>query len=204
MKLFWSATSPFVRKVLVCAIERGVRDRLELVPVTVNPVGGPNPVSTHNPAGKIPCLLTDEGTAIFDSRVIVEHLDTLPGGPPLVPREPTMRMRALTLQSLADELTDAAVLLRYETFLRPEPLRWPEWIAGQRGKVQASLDQLERFFLAHLEAHFDVGAIATACALGYLDFRFPEEDWRASRPALARWQVQASTRPSLRETVPKG
>ncbi len=202
MKLFYSPTSPFVRKVLVVAIERGLRDRLELVAVQVSPLEKASPVVRHNPAGKIPTLLLEDGSTLCDSRVIVEYLDALPGGPSLLPVEPARRWRALTLQSRADALTDAAVLLRYETSLRPEGLRWPAFIEGQWAKVDATLDELERGWLAHLEAHLDVGAIAVACALGYLDFRFADRAWRATRPGLAAWLARFAERPSLVATRP--
>ena len=202
MKIFYSPASPFVRKTLVLAMERGIREQIECVSSTLSPVAPDQAIAVHNPSGKIPTLVLDDGTALYDSRVIVEYLDSLPGGPRLIPSEPAARWRALVLQSLADELTDAAVLLRYETFLRPEALRWPAWITGQWTKIHASLDALERDHLGQLERVLDVGAVAVACARGYLDFRFPEVDWRGARPGLAAWYAGFSERPSMTATRP--
>lgn len=202
MKLFFSPASPFVRKVLVVAAERGLRDRVEIVEAQVSPVNLDRAVRAHNPTGKIPTLLLDDGTALYDSRVIVEYLDGLGDGPGLIPREEPARSRALVVQSLADEMTDAAVLLRYETFLRPEALRWPEWILGQRDKIHGSLDELERNTMDAL-TRFDIGAIAVACGLGYLDFRFAEEKWREGRPRLSAWFEVIGQRPSLAQSAPR-
>ncbi|MFN6956562.1 MAG: glutathione S-transferase C-terminal domain-containing protein, partial [Acetobacteraceae bacterium] len=133
--------------------------------------------------------------------VIVEYLDGLPGGPRLIPEGGAARLRALTLQALADGLCDAAVALRYETAVRPEALRWPEWSAGQTTKVVASLDTLERAWLSHLASTLDIGVIATACALGYLDYRFAALGWREGRPGLAAWYQGFAARPSMQATA---
>jgi len=202
MKLFFSPASPFVRKVLVLAHERGIRDQIECVPVVISPITTGGAVASHNPSGNIPTLALADGSALYDSRVIVEYLDGLPGGPSLLPAAGPARYATLRLQSLADELTDAAVLLRYETFLRPPALRWPEWIDGQWRKVRASLDVLEHAHLPELEGRLDLGTIAVGCALGYLELRFPDEDWRASRPGLAAWYAGFSERPSMVATRP--
>lgn len=201
LKLFHSPASPFVRKVLVAARERGLADRIELVPTGVTPVKRDEAIATHNPLGKIPTLVLEDGTAVFDSRVIVEYLDGLPGGPRLIPEGGAARLRTLTLQALADGLCDAAVALRYETAVRPEALRWPEWSASQTTKVVASLDALERDWLAHLASTLDIGAIATACALGYLDYRFASLGWREGRPGLAAWYQGFAARPSMQATA---
>ena len=202
MKLFYSPASPFVRKVLVLASERGLRNQITLVDCAVSPIAIDPSVRAHNPTGKIPTLLLGDGTALYDSRVIVDYLDTLPGGPSLLPVSGPGRLQALVTQSLADEMIDAAVLMRYETFLRPEALRWPEWIEGQRTKIRASLDVLEQG-AERLAQTFDLGAIAAACAIGYLELRFPEEPWRASRPRLSGWYQEILTRPSLAQTMPR-
>ena len=200
MKLFYGAISPFVRKVLVVAHERGIAGRIELVNAQPSPIARDTSITAHNPSGKIPTLLLADGTALYDSRVIVEYLDSLPGGPRLIPDGPA-RWLTLTLQSLADEMTDALVLLRYETALRPAPQRWPEWVAGQWDKINASLDVIERQWLAQLQRGVDVGAIAVATSLGYLELRFPEAAWRATRPGLARWYEAFAERPSMKETA---
>lgn len=202
LKLFHSPASPFVRKVLVAARERGLADRIEIVPTGVTPVKRDEAIAVHNPLGKIPTLVLEDGTAVFDSRVIVEVLDGLPGGPRLIPEAGAARLKALTLQALADGLCDAAVALRYETAVRPEALRWPEWSASQTTKVVASLDALERDWLRHLASTLDIGVVATACALGYLDYRFASLGWREGRPGLAAWYQGFAVRPSMQATTP--
>jgi glutathione S-transferase len=201
MRLFHSPASPFVRKVLVAARERGIEDRIEVVPTGVTPVNRDAAIAAHNPLGKIPTLVLEDGTAVFDSRVIVEYLDGLPGGARLIPEGGPARLKALTLQALADGLCDAAVALRYETAVRPEALRWPDWSASQTMKVVASLDALERDWAGHLATTLDIGAVAAACALGYLDYRFASLGWREGRPALAAWQAEFAKRPSMQATA---
>jgi glutathione S-transferase len=154
-----------------------------------------------NPLGKVPCLVPAEGDALYDSRVICEYLDGLHDGPRLFPIAGPQRWVALRRQALADGIMDAAVLARYETFLRPEERRWPAWIDGQLDKVTRGLDRLENE-AGQLEARVDVGAIATACALGYLDFRFADLDWRRSRPGLAAWFTAFAARESMLRTLP--
>lgn len=201
MKLFNADASPFARKVRVAAHETGLADRLELVTTTASPVDRNMTIAEHNPTGRIPTLVDDDGTAIFDSRVICERLDLLHAGEPLIPREANARIETLTLNALADGLMETTVLLRYETALRPEALRWSAWIDGARGKIDASLDRLQSDWLEHLKNRLDLGVIAAACALGYLDFRFADIDWRASRSGLAAWYKDFEERPSMRATA---
>lgn len=189
---------------MVVAHETGLVDRIEPIPSAASPVDRNMAIAEHNPAGRVPTLIADDGRAIFDSRVICEHLDNLQDGAPLIPREPADRIRTLTLNALADGLLEAGVLTRYETVMRPQELRWHAWIDGQRGKIEASLDSLDGHWIAHLESRLDLGVIAGACALGWLDFRFADIiDWRASRPRLAAWYEGFSARPSMTATVPK-
>jgi glutathione S-transferase len=158
-------------------------------------------LSAANPLGKIPTLLLDDGTALYDSRVITAYLDEVSGGRLLPPSGPA-RWQALKLEATADGLTEAALLARYERALRPAGLRWPEWDAGQVEKVQRALDALEQ---TDLDAGaVTIGAVATACAVGYLDFRFPELSWRPSHPKLSAFETAFSTRPSMQKTQPKG
>jgi glutathione S-transferase len=187
--------------VLVAARERGIEDRIEVVPTGVTPVNRDAAIAAHNPLGKIPTLVLEDGTGVFDSRVIVEVLDNLPGGARLIPEGGAARLKALTLQALADGLCDAAVALRYETAVRPEALRWPEWSASQTTKVVASLDALERDWVPHLTSTLDIGVVATACALGYLDFRFASLGWREGRAGLAAWHAGFAARPSMQATA---
>ena len=200
MKLFVSGASPFVRKVMVCADEIGLSGQIEIADVATSPVAQHPDVVAANPLGKIPTLVLDDGTALYDSRVIAAYLDEVSGGRLLPPSGPA-RWQALKLEATADGLTEAALLARYERALRPAELRWPDWDRGQMAKVEQALDALES---AGLDAGtVTVGAVATACAVGYLDFRFPELAWRASHPKLSAFETAFSARPSMRKTQPK-
>ncbi|HRJ68098.1 MAG TPA: glutathione S-transferase [Beijerinckiaceae bacterium] len=202
MKLFYSAASPFARKVWAQALENGLGDRLTVVPAAVSPVSRDKSIVDVNPSGKIPTLVTEEGEAVYDSRVICEYLDSIASGAKMFPAG-RGRWKALVLQSLADEALDAALLARYETVLRPEHLRWPEWRAGQMDKITSSFDTLEQNWTGYLAGHVDIGVIAAGCLCGYLDFRFPDYDWRKDHPKVAAWYESFSTRPSMVATAPK-
>ena len=200
MKIFYSATSPYVRKCLVAAHELGLRDRIELVPAAPHPVNRDQTVVARNPLGKIPTLITDDGAILYDSRVVCEYLNMVAGGP-LFPGAASARFTVLAEQSLADGVLDAAVLVRYETFTRPESLRWPEWIAGQTEKVTSGLAEIERR-AAGFVARIDIGMISIGCALGYLDLRMGELEWRETHPAAAAWFEKFGARESMRATRP--
>ena len=202
MKLHHHVTSPYVRKVMAVAIETGLEARLEPVTAMMTPVKPDADLARDNPLGKVPCLVTDEGVALFDSRVICEYLDSLHDGPKMFPPAGPARWSALRRQAQGDGIMDAAVLTRYETFLRPEERRWPEWIEGQKLKFRRALDSLEAEADAFGEA-VDIGTITIGCALGYLDFRYQDENWRAARPRLAAWVERLSKRPSMVRTVPQ-
>lgn len=201
MKLYLSRMSPFVRKVVVAAAETGLLDRIQIAEVTVSPVTANAEVNRDNPLGKIPCLVTDDGMALYDSPVICEYLDGLHAGSKLFPAAGPERWTALRRQALADGLLDAAILARYEVALRPEERRWPEWIQGQKSKVARALDALEAE-ADRLGDRVDIGTIAIGCALGYLDFRFPEDNWRQGRPRLAAWYARFAERPSMQQSRP--
>jgi glutathione S-transferase len=201
MKLHHSVTSPFVRKVMAVAIETGLDGRLELVTPTMTPIEPDADLVTDNPLGKVPCLVTAEGGALYDSRVICEYLDSLHDGPKMFPPAGRARWTALRRQAEGDGIMDAGVLGRYETFLRPQERRWPEWLEGQKGKFRRALDSLEG------EAEdcgdtVDIGTIAIGCALGYLDFRYGDEGWRATRPRLATWFERFAARRAIATTAP--
>ena len=200
MKIFHAAASPFVRKCLVAADELGLRDRIELVPAAAHPINRDATVVAQNPLGKIPTLVCDDGSVLFDSRVICEYLNGLGDGH-LIPRRGDARFRVLTEQSLADGVMDAAVLTRYETFARPETLRWSDWITGQLAKVGSGLDALEAR-AASFGDRIDLGTIAFGCALGYLDFRFASLGWRDTRPNAAAWFEWFAGRDSMVATRP--
>ncbi len=199
MQLYFNPASPFVRKVRVAAHELGLSGRIELTSVTLSPVSPHDGVRSSNPLGKIPALITDDGMVLYDSPVICEYLDALAGGNRLFPAAGAARWTALRRQALADGIMDAAVLTRYEQAVRPKELRWEAWVGGQLLKVRTALDALEH---ENLEGVFDIGTIAVACALGYLDLRFAAESWRTGRPRLAAWLGAFSERPSLAATVP--
>lgn len=202
MKLIHSPASPFVRKVRVLAIECGLDRNIELKPVTVSPVN-PNPeVARENPLVKVPALVLDDGTALYDSCVICEYLDTLHSGTKYFPSG-AMRWTALRQQALCDGVMDSAVLCRMEGALRPPEKQWDAWRSGQLYKISNALAALERE-TASLAGELTIGGIAAGCALGYLDFRIPELDWRARHPPLAAWFATFAKRPSMQQTVPAG
>jgi glutathione S-transferase len=201
MQLHYNVASPFVRKVMAVAIETGLAERIELVKRLPSPVAPVAELNADNPLGKVPCLLTDDGVALYDSRVICEHLDSLHYGPKMFPPAGAARWTALRRQALGDGIMDAAVLTRYETFTRPEEARWDAWIDSQKQKFRRGLDALEAEGMT-LDV-VDIGTLAIACALGYLDFRFADENWRARRPRLAAWFEQFAQRPSIATTGPQ-
>ncbi len=200
MKIFYSAASPFVRKCLVAAEELGLRSRIDLIPAAAHPVNRDAAVVAHNPLGKIPTLITDDGAVLYDSRVICDYLNALGNGQ-LVPHDGPARWNVLVIQSLADGIMDASVLARYETAARPEPLRWSDWLEGQLAKVTSGLDALEAGVGAFGE-RVDLGTIAVGCALGYLDFRFASLGWRQTRPNTAAWFERFGARKSMVATRP--
>lgn len=201
MQLIHAAASPFARKVRVLALETGLAPRIEAIDTAVLPVTLNERVNALNPLGKVPVLLTDDGEALYDSRVICEYLDSLHDRPRLFPTEPAARWRTLRLTALADGLMEAALLVRYERAVRPAERQWDDWAEGQLGKVRRALAELERQ-AGQLQGPLDVAQIAVACALGYLDFRFAELDWRSACPALATFQAGFAARDSMRETAP--
>lgn len=198
MKLFYTPTSPFVRKVRVLAHELGIALETELLrpsPMTPDPV-----LSKQNPLSKIPALVLDDGTTLYDSVVICEYLDSLAGGR-LIPAQGPERWRVLRIQALADGILDAGILVFYERSQRPPELHWESWIGGQTAKVNQGLDALERE-VAGFAAEVDLGQIACGAMLGWLDLRAPAGDFRAGRPALAAWYAGFLARPSMQATLP--
>ena len=197
MKLRFSSTSPYVRKVCVVALEAGID--LELVPTSA--WAPDTDLPKDNPLGKLPALITDGGEAIYDSPVICEYLDAQHSGRKLIPVAGGERWRHLCLQALADGILDAALALRIEGSMRPEDKRWPYWVERQTAAVLRGLDELEQE-CGVWGAEFLIGQIAVAAALDYLDFR-RTTDWRVGRPSLAAWHAGVASRPSLVATQPK-
>lgn len=203
MKLLYSPASPYVRKVMVCAIETGLAGRIEKQPETVLPVKPNEAVARANPLIKVPSLTTDDGMVLYDSPVICEYIDGLHSGTKLFPAAGAVRWTALRLQALGDGILDAAILVRYEGAVRPEEKRWSDWIDGQMRKVRGALDSLEAD-IGVLSGPLTIGQITIGCALGYLDFRFASENWRAKRPRLDAWCADLGKRKSMQETMPQG
>jgi glutathione S-transferase len=201
MKIFHSPLSPYVRKCMVVALELGLADRIEIVAGAANPITRDQSIVAKNPLGKVPTLLTDDGVALYDSRVICEYLNDLGHGK-LLPATGPARWQILTEQSMGDGILDAALLARYENAMRPEALRWTEWTNGQLEKVHSGLAMIDAHAASWGDA-FDLGKITLACALGYLDFRFPNIDWRKQYPKAALWFAKFNGRASMQATIPK-
>lgn len=199
IELFYAPTSPYVRKVMACAIELGLADHITRLPSAAHPLKRDERIAAFNPLAKVPAAKLADGTLLFDSRVICEYLDDVGQGA-LFPRGPE-RWQVLTEQALGDGLLDAALLARYENTCRSDAQRSPDWINGQMTKIAAALDQMEST-VAVFGTRISIGSLTIACALGYLDFRFASFDWRSARPALANLFETMSMRPSLRETFP--
>lgn len=201
MKLLSSPASPFVRKVRIAAGMKGVSDRIETVPADTNK--GDDNLNGFNPLGKIPCLVTDDGVALYDSPVICEYLDTLAPSPALFPKGGAERFGVLTRGAMADGILDAAVLLVYEKRFRPEAMQVAAWVDRQQSKIDRSLALLESEPPAWSKSP-DYGHLTLACALGYLDFRH-EGKWRARHPKLVAWLERFSAAvPDFGKTMPVG
>ena len=178
-----SPASPFVRKVRIAASVLGLADKIEVRETDLNSPA--DSIRVQNPVGKIPALILEDGTAYYDSRVILEYLDHLAGGGRIIPREPKARFAALRLQALCDGILDASLLLVYEGRYRPAEMKVQSWVDLQAGKVARGLAALEAAPPA-LDPVPDVGQIALACLLGYRDLRFGGS-WRADHPRLVAW-----------------
>jgi glutathione S-transferase len=203
MKLMYAPQSPFARKVRVAAIELGLGGRIELEYAEVVP-GRKNAAYGDgiNPLRKVPALITDDGTVLVDSTVICEYLDALAGGGRLVPPSGPERWRVLAAHAVAQGMTDALILVRYETWLRPEPLRWADWTDDQWDKLWTGA----RWFneqVATFGKDPDLAQIGLACCFGYVEFRYADSGWRRRFPELAIWYDGISRRPSFIATVPR-
>lgn len=197
MKLFYSPASPFVRKVMACAIARGLDQRIEKLPT--NPHQSPADLLAANPLSKVPGLVTDEGIGLFDSPVICEYLDSREGGMPLFPHTAAARWVALKHQAMGDGIMDAAVARRQDG-LRPVEAARTALMARNKAAIDRTLAALEAD-VPHRT--LDIGTIGIGCALGYLDFRFPHEPWRDACPKLAAWFAVFSQEPCMAMTAPR-
>jgi glutathione S-transferase len=197
VKLCFSPTSPYVRKVWACAISRGIAAQMELVPTNGN-ASLPEFVAI-NPLSKVPALITEDGVALFDSPVICEYLDSIGDALPMLPAHGAARWRALKFQAMGDGILDASVPRRGE-MQKPQDDGRVAWIARQVAAVDRTLDALEADPPHRI---VDIGSIAIACALGYLDFRFAVQPWRQMRPKLSAWFEAFAQNPAIADTVPK-
>ena len=199
MELHTNPASPFCRKVDVVLRETGQRGDVADVAVAGHPTDTGNMPVGINPMGKIPVLVRDDGPAIFDSRVICRFLDDRAG----TGLFPEGAWDVLTLEAIGDGMCDAAVLMVYEGRSRPEDKRHIPWIDGQWVKIARALDTLEAQWMSRLQGPLNIGQIAVACALSYLDLRHEDRNWRVGHEKLAAWHAAFSERPSMRETVPQ-
>lgn len=198
MKLFYSATSPYVRKVMACAIIRGLDGRIEKLATA--PAELPADLLAASPLSKVPTLVTDDGVSLFGSQLICEYLDNLGDALPLFPPAGAARWRALKFQSLGDGILDAAVPCRGEMG-KPQEAARDATIARYKALMARTVDTLEA---DPPHRHVDIGSITVACALGYLDFRYAADAWRSGHPKLAAWYESFSKNKGIAETVPPG
>jgi glutathione S-transferase len=198
MKLAYSPNSPYVRKCVASAIARGIDGKMELWTIpTTDPA-----LAAVNPLSKVPTLILDDGTRLYDSPVICEYLDSIGDAPKLFPPSGPARWKALQQEALGDGILDATQPRRREVAL-PQDEGRKEYIATQQGKVTRALDVLEKD-ADSLGLLTTIGEITIGCALGYLDFRYPHEPWRPGHPKLEAWYAKVSALPPLAKTVPPG
>jgi glutathione S-transferase len=200
VKLLHGKVSPFVRKVMICIIEKGLEGRVDVVPTVVGQGKINDELLRINPTGKIPTLITDGGEAIYDSLVICDHLDGIVAEPRFLPQPAPERTAALTMNAAADGLLVAGVLAMLERG-KPVERQWPEFEAAQWAKVRQCLAVLDSQ-RARRSAAFDIGTVGALCALGWLDARAPHVAWRSEHPALAAWNDTLALRDSLARTAP--
>ncbi|MEO0370635.1 MAG: glutathione S-transferase [Pseudomonadota bacterium] len=200
MKLIGAIPSPFVRKVRVLIQETGQDDDVEVVFIMPTPVSPDDQAMAANPTGKIPSLIREDGPSLYDSRVITRYLDArVEGG-----MYPDARLwETLTLEATADAIMDAGVLMVYEHRVRPEEMVFDGWVDAQWGKIERAVAAINERWMSHLHGPMDMSHIAVGCALGYLDFRQPDRDWRSNAPELAAWFAEFGARPSMQASKPE-
>ena len=200
MKLIYSGLSPFARKVSVVLRETGLIDDTTLVEVSTTPVNSADEAVAANPSGKIPSLVLEDGSSVYDSRIICRYLNDR-AGTDLYPNVEIWKI--LTLEATADAIMDAAVLMTYERRIRPEDMVYEPWVEAQWAKAERSINAVAADWGDFLEGPLNIGQIGIACALGYVDFRHADRDWRSANPALAEWFAAFSTRPAMEATRPE-
>jgi glutathione S-transferase len=200
MKLYHSPTSPYVRKVMVLLHETGQTDDVALEPSQTSPMAPAAGLSAKNPLMKIPALERGDGATLYDSRVICAFLDDRAQAG--LYGKGARRFEILTLEATGDGILDAALALTYENRLRPEGKRWEDWAEAQWRKIASACAALDTRWMSHLNGPLDMGQIAVACALGYVDFRHDARNWRKGCDALQAWYGRFAERPSMRATVP--
>ena len=201
MELIHAAASPFVRMVTVTAHEVGLIDQIKIVDTATSPLKTSQEAGSANPLGRIPALIRPEGGALYDSRVICRYLNDRAGGS-LYPE--ARQWEVLTLEATGQGIADSAVSMIYEVRMKAEGSQSDDWIEAQWGKVSGALDAIEARWMSHLHGPLDIGQIAVACALGYVDLRHDARRWRDHRPSLAAWFEKFSERPSMQATQPEG
>lgn len=200
LQLVHAPASPFVRKVRVLLHESGQADDVELLPVVTTAVNVADQARAANPTGKIPALIRPDGPAIYDSRVITRYLDARADGG----FYPDARIwEVLTLEATADAIMESAVLVVYENRLRPPEHRSEDWIDAQWGKVAHAVKAVNDRWMSHLSGPVDMSQIAIGCALGYLDFRHDDRNWRKGNDALDDWFAVFNERDSMKATMPE-
>jgi len=202
MKLIGSDTSPYVRKVRIVMAEKKIDCQYE----TEDVWSPQSRIRELNPLGKVPCLIMDDGGAVFDSRVIVEYLDNLTPVHRLIPPTGRARVEVKCWEALADGLLDAALLVRLENTQREEGHRSTKWMARQMEKVESALAAMSRGLGDNAwscDNKYTLADIALGCALGYLDFRYPQLGWRVQHPNLAKHAEKLFARPSFADTMPR-
>lgn len=198
LQLYWSSRSPFVRKVMVCAHERGLADRIERIPTVVALTRTDRELLPRNPLGRIPTLVLPDGGVLFDSAVICEYLDGLGDAPRLVPQSGPARIDALQRHALGTGFMEMLLLWRGESMREHPSAAILEGFALKRAATLAALEAL----VPALEATpYDIGHVAVGSSLAYLDFRWPDFDWRIAHPALAAWQAGFTARPAVQATA---
>lgn len=200
MKLYWSSRSPFARKVMIFAHECGLAARIECIRTLVAMTKPNNDLLPVNPLGKIPTLVLDDGTVLYDSTVICEYLDSLHQGRLLFPESGAARWTALRRHALGNNLTDNLMLWRNE-MLRPQTQQSPEILAAFELKVLNAVAALDEEAAALANDPVSIGHVAIACALGYIDFRFAHLGWRKGHDRIAGWHHSFAQRPSMTQTA---